>query len=191
MGKVKTSPGAGEITGKVGGMVYRRLWGGVFVHGVPDFSDRQLSEKQQGENNKLKLAGIIWKALDLTAKAVYTAKGKELNKPPFGLFYKDYYHPPTVQEIDLSQYMGQAGQIIRIRATAAIALARVEVTIRQTDGKVIESGQAAKPADKSAPWTYPATLAVEHAAGLIVEVTAVNWPGKSDARIQIVPGTGS
>jgi hypothetical protein len=54
---------------------------------------------------------------------------------------------------------------------------------------LIESSLAPKPETKDGRWVYQTMVAVANPAGLIAESVAVNWPGKRDSRIQIVPGS--
>ena len=178
MAKMKLNPAVDAFSGKLGNMVHRQLWGHHVVSRLPDFSDRVLSPNQVAQNNKYKSAGLIWKGLPDPVKAAYNDWGKRVNKPPYALFNKNHAVPPLVEEIDLSQYGGQAGQQIAVRAVDLFEVARVEITVRQTGGEVVEKGSAVKSQSQPQNWVYQASVTVPGPANLIVEAVAVNWPGK-------------
>jgi hypothetical protein len=191
MAKMKLSPTADELTGKLGNMVHRQLWGRHVVSRVPDFSRRVLTPKQLGENNKYKWAGLIWKGLSAETRAAYKDWGRQLNKPPYALFNLNYASPPVVENIDLSKYSGQPGQTINIRAVDLFEVARVEVTVRQVDGELVERGLAIRSQADPRQWNYQTTVVVPTPANLVIEAVAVNWPSKQASRPAVIslPGT--
>jgi hypothetical protein len=174
------------LTGKLGNMVHRQLWGRHVVSGVPDFSNRVLTPEQVSENNKYKLASLIWKGLPAEVKAAYKEWGKRLNKPPYALFNKNYASSPVVESIDVSKYGGQPGQTISIRVVDLFQVARVEVTVRQLGGEVVERGLAARSQTDLRDWIYQTTAALTPPIDLVVEAAAVNWPGKQGSRPAVV-----
>ncbi len=91
-----------------------------------------------------------------------------------------------MKEIDLSQYTGQAGQIIRVIAVDLVDLAAVEVIIRQAGGERLESGPATRPVDGSPYWLYQTTAAAGSPAALTVEAIATNWPGRRATCMQML-----
>ncbi len=186
MAKVENSPGAGGFRGKLGNLVYRKLYGELVVSRAPDFSNRVLTLKQRTENAKLRLAGAAWKESPPEVQALFKARARELNKPPFALFFKNFKEPPVIGEIDLSQYHGQVGQPIRIRASDLVQVARVEVSIRQAAGPPLESGLAAASGAEADLWIYQSTVAIVAPAGLIVEAIAFNCAGRRGDRLAVV-----
>ncbi len=186
MAKMKLNPAVETLSGKLGDMIHRQLWGRHVVSHVPNFSNYVPSLKQCAQNNKYKAAGAIWGTLAPEVKAAYGAWGKELNRPPYALFNKNYAHPPTVEDIDLSGYTGQPNQIINVHAVDLFEVARVQVTVRAAGGNVIESGAALKVEGSKRQWIYRTTGTVEEPAGLTVEAVAVNWPGREGNRIEIL-----
>jgi hypothetical protein len=184
MGKIKLNPAVHQLTGRVGDFVYRELWGDLICGPVPDFSDRVLSSAQVAENNKYKLAGLIWRQLDASVKAAYGAWGKRLNKPPYALFNKNRSRPPEVESIDLSAYTGKAGEPIGVVARDLFDVARVELVVREPAGAVVERGAAVRSATDPARWEYQSTAAIANTAGATVEATAGNWAAREGNRIQ-------
>ena len=185
MAKMKLSPTVDGLSGKLGNMVHRQLWGVHVVSRVPDLSDRVLSAKQQSQINQYKSAGFVWKSLPGEVKAAYRDWGKQLNKPPYTLFNKNYSRPPIVEDIDVSQYGGQAGQAIVVRATDLFAIASVEVAVRQVGGRLVEKGAAIKAEGDPDRWIYRTTATESAPADLVIEAEAVNWPGKRGNRLAL------
>jgi hypothetical protein len=62
------------------------------------------------------------------------------------------------------------------------------VTIRASDGAVLESGLAAKSKPTGDWWVYVAQTDLELAAGATVEAAALDWPGNRNSRVQLLPG---
>jgi len=190
MAKVKLNPALAGLSGKVGDLVHRRLWGKQVTSHLPDFSKRELTEKQLAQVDWLSLGSLKWKGLPAEVKARYKARAKELEMPPCALYLRTNARPPSVEELDLSQYTGQAGQTIRVAAVDLVDVAKVEVIIREAGGNQLEAGAATRPADGNPYWVYQTTAAASSAAGLTVEGTAVNWQGKRASRMQML-GTGT
>jgi hypothetical protein len=191
MAKMKLSPAVATLSGKLGNMVHRQLWGQHVVSPPPDFTDRVLSADQVAQNDKYRNAAMVWDALAADVKAGYKAWGKRLNKPPYALFNKNFSRPPSVEEIDLSQYAGQAGQTIGIRAVDLFEVAGVEVTVRAAGGNVVEKGAAVKKQGEKYKWAYQTTVAAQNPVGLSVEAMAKNWPGKQGNRVQLLTAPGT
>jgi hypothetical protein len=190
MAKVELNPSVAALRGKIGDLVYRRLWGHQITARAPDFSKRDLSEKQQAQVGRFTLGSLKWKGLPADVKARYKARARELEMPPCALYQKTSARPPLVEDIDLSQYGGQAEQIIRVSAVDLVDVATVEVIIRQAGGEMLESGPASRPADGDRYWVYRTTSAASIVAGLTVEAIAANWPGKRASRMQMLGNAG-
>ena len=189
MGKLKLSPGFAGMRGKVGNMVHRQVGNLQIAGALPDFSTRVLSDKQVASNNRFKESGVAWKGLPSAVKNTYKARAKELNSSPCGLHKKNYCQPPSVESIDLSGYTGQAGQSIAVRATDLVEVARIDVTIREAGGNVVESGAATPGIGGSMDWVYLSKTQVPIPAGLTVEAVAANWTGRTGSRLQLLPAT--
>jgi hypothetical protein len=185
MAKVTLHPSIGAMSGKLGDMVYRRLWGQEITSRLPDFSKRKLSEKQRAQVGRFTTGSVKWKGLPVEVQARYKARAKELEMPPCALYQKTNARPPSVEDIDLSQYTGQAGQFIRVGAVDLVDVAGVEVIIREAGGNQLEAGSATRPPEGNPYWIYQTTAAASSAAGVTVEATAANWPGKRASRMQM------
>ena len=106
----------------------------------------------------------------------------------------DFFNAPSVDEVDLSGYSGQAGDPIVIHASDDFAVSAVSVALTNTDGSSTAlrqaqgaSRKAARPA-KARPalhrvlrkrhrWLYTATTAVATGTQVRITVTATDRPG--------------
>jgi hypothetical protein len=70
----------------------------------------------------------------------------------------DWFHEPEVQELDLSNWHGGPGEIIRALAVDDVRVTQVTVLILAEDGTLLEQGPAVQAADKLW-WEYVTTVA--------------------------------
>ena len=186
MAKVQLNPSVAALSGKLGDMVYRQLWGRQTVGKLPDFSDRVLSAKQKDQVSRFATGSVKWRGLPPEVKARYTARARDLQMPPCALYQKTNVRPPVVEDLDLSQYTGQAGQVIRIGVVDLVDVASVEVIVRQAGGAQLEAGLATRPTDGDPYWIYQTTAAASNAVGMTVEAIALNWPGRRGDRMEML-----
>jgi hypothetical protein len=186
MAKVTLNPAVAALSGKVGGLVYRRLWGRQVISHVPDFSKRVWSAKQLAQVSRFTSGGVKWRGLPPEVKQRYTVRAKELQMPPCALYQRTSARPPSVEDLDLSQYTGQAGQTVRVGAVDLVDVASVCVIIREAGGAQLEAGAAVRLAPGDPYWIYQTTVAALNPAGLTIEAIAVNWPGRSASRMQLL-----
>jgi hypothetical protein len=117
---------------------------------------------------------------DTAAKTVYETKAK--GTQVFALAVADFFNAPAVDEIDLSQYTGKAGETIHIRASDDFEVRGVSVVIHDANGAVLEQGGAVAGGDGA--WTYTATTAVPTGQSVAIEVTATDRPGNKTTKTQ-------
>jgi len=63
---------------------------------------------------------------------------QEINAAP------DFFHAPNIDEIDLKEYSGAVGETIRVRVTDDFRVEQVQVSIVNSDGSLVEQGDAIK-----------------------------------------------
>lgn len=83
-----------------------------------------------------------------------TEKSDAMARPEFSVQSADVYRGAEIGEVDLSDWHGDAGQMIRVHAPAA---PQVTVVITDGDGLALEQGEAAR--GLGGLWTYT-TLAI-------------------------------
>ena len=187
MAKVDMNSLTQHLQGRVGDMVFRRVRGQMqavlrpcTLRRPPPTSD-QLAQQAVFKEALNYAKGAL---ADPEKRVVYEAAAQAKNKDARALAVGDFFRPPTVQKVDMSNYNGRVGDKIAIMADDDVAVRKVEVKVRKSDGTVLEEGPAAPLFDG---WVYTATTAVAAGTNLIIEVTAIDWPGNKGVKNQQYP----
>ena len=122
---------------------------------------------------------------DPVARAAYDMAGKEEDRSVQNLIMADFLRAPSVDEIDLGEYDGQAGSRILIRASDDFDVTGVEVVISAVTGGEIERGAAIPSSTDLDSWVYTATASVPD-THVRVEVTAIDRPGHKTTKVENV-----
>jgi hypothetical protein len=88
----------------------------------------------------------------------------------------DFLHAPNIDEIDLTAYHGTVNDTIRVRVTDDFRVQQVQVSILNSDGSIVEQGDAVKQTNQI-DWVYTATAANESTEGDKIVVRASDKPG--------------
>ena len=186
MAKVKLNPVLEGFRGKIGDLIFKRYNNEVVVTRSPDVTAAP-TQNQIEHREKFRLAALYGKTVmaDPESKALYDAKSKQTDVPVFALAIADFFHGPVVDEINLSDYTGQIGGLIHIRAHDDFQLKDVGVVIRDTSGTVLEQG-AADDGAQDGSWTYTATTNVPAGQTVAIEVTAIDLPGNKGTKTESV-----
>lgn len=186
MAKVKLNPVMEQMRGKVGDLVFKRFQDEVVIARKPGRSGRAPTPGQAAHRQRFRLAALYGKAVfaDPIQRALYADAAKTRRKSAFALTVSDYLNAPAVDDIDLSAYAGNAGDLIAIRASDDFGVAGVTVVIRDAAGAVLEQGAAVN--DRGA-WRYTASATVPPGQAVVVEVTATDRPGNKTVKSQAKP----
>lgn len=113
------------------------------ISSYPDMSRVVKSDKQKKENKRFREAMAYAKLqmADPVAKAGYQAKVKGLQKA-INIAIADFYHPPEISKVDLSNWKGRGGDVITIYATDDFRVEKVEAEITDSNGVLLESTAA-------------------------------------------------
>lgn len=115
--------------------------GRTIVSAKKDFeNDRTYSPAQLAQQQAFREAVAYAKAM--MGQEIYIIKANGGPRSPYNLAMADWFNRPQILEVDLSGWMGAAGELIRMRAQDDVLVAGVTVTISDGDGVVLESGQA-------------------------------------------------
>lgn len=114
---------------------------------------------------------------DPDQKAAYEQAAKAKGKPVFSLTVADFFNAPVLDEVDLSEYSGAAGDPIVIRAYDDFKVARLLVTVSDSEGQEIESWQAVETPPASGRWVYTASENAAQGITVRIAVTASDQPG--------------
>jgi len=179
MAKVKLNPILEGLSGKVGDLVFRQVNDKIVILQTPDFSGVEPTAAQLAHQARFRQAALYGKLVmaDPETKALYEAAAKAKGKPVFSLTVADFFNAPSVDEIDLSAYSGNAGDEIVILASDDFDVASVQVALTDGDGNPIENGPATETPENSGRWVYTATADVETATTVRIAVTAEDRPG--------------
>lgn len=166
-----------EASGTMGRMIYRQAYGKTVISRKPVVNDADLTVAQQENHARFKKAVAYGKKAMVNAdvRPLYDAAAKGRNMPVFAVAMADFFNAPTIQEVDVFGYSGNAGDTITILAADDFGVAKVHVMISNPDGSPIENGEAVETGAGSGEWIYTAT--VQGQPTVKVQVVAVDRPG--------------
>ena len=112
---------------------------------------------------------------DPDIKAAYAAVAKP-GRTAFNRAVTDASLPPKIGKMDTGNYHGQPGDYLIIDATDDFKVIAVQISIHNTNGHLIEQGDAIKQIN-TVDWLYAVTVANEPMAGSKITATATDLPG--------------
>ena len=179
MAKVKLNPILEQISGKVGDLVFKRYGDETVIGQKPDLSGVEASPAQLAARERFREAALYGKMVmaDVETKALYTEAAKGKGQLVFSLTVADFFHAPSVDEVDLSSYTGAVGDEIIIMARDDFEVLSVEVALSEAAGNPIESGAAVETPADSGRWVYTASADVPTGTTVRIAVTASDRPG--------------
>jgi len=104
---------------------------------------------------------------------IYVSKAAGTPMNPYNVALADWFHAPEILELDLGDWSGQPGKVLRVKALDDVLVMQVSVSIRDAGGALLEQGPATSV--DSLWWEY-----TTHAAGsgrLTVLASAQDMPG--------------
>lgn len=184
MGLIKNNILLRGVRGMLGETIVIRKTGSQLQ--MANRPDRQAkaTPKQQAIQDKFRTAAKYAKQQmsDNAAKALYATGITESKKSARIVAVSDYLNPPKVHFIGTSGYMGDAGNTIVVNATDDFMVTRLEVTIKASDGTILETGLAVKDADinKVDSWFYVTKENNPSLPGTTILAVAYDRPGNTD-----------
>jgi hypothetical protein len=165
------------LRGKIGDLlIFRQLHGQTVISKVPQ-PGKKASEKQLAHRQRFQRA-VVYSTIacaDPELSAAYkAAAGKTQSARNIAI--ADMLHAPDITGIDLSNYHGQPGDVITIDVTDDFAVKEVKVIITNSDGSLVEEGNAQSDAS-GFRWTYIATQTNAGLEGDRIEIMASDIPG--------------
>jgi hypothetical protein len=151
--------------------------GRTILSNRPHFrADRVFTPAQRAQQARFRAArAYAREAKDLD---VYQAKAAGTSHTPSNIAMMDWFHPPEILEIDLANWTGQAGQVIRIRAVDDVQVRQVSVAILDESNAELEQGLATL---NGGNWMYWTTVAATRRAKVLVR--AEDLPGHVTEKI--------
>lgn len=133
--------------------------------------DRTFSAAQLERQERFRDASTY--AKDAKSETVYQQKAEGTPMNAYNVAMADWFHAPEVQEIDMENWNGAVGDIIRIKAVDDVQVNQVTVLITDSGGTVLEQGAATNAG--SGWWTY--TTQTEISGSPRVVASARDLPG--------------
>ena len=183
MAIVDNNPLLSKISGMLGDTVVFRMWRGRMLMSNRPKKREKLSDKQKVTVDRFKLAAryAVTQMKDPAAKLDY-GKGTNFQKhSAYLVALCDHMNPPKVHYIKADDYTGAVGETIAIKATDDFKVVRVKVSITDSDGVVLEQGDAVATVRKPWIWKYQTTVLNTMAKGTMIRATAYDKPGNRDS----------
>jgi hypothetical protein len=111
---------------------------------------------------------------------IYINQARETGSTPYNVAIVDWFGAPRVLEIDMDDWTGKPGQIIRVKARDNVAVIAVKVVIRDAQQNVLEAGEAIQMKNGGAWWHYTTQATAAMQPFPTVEATAQDLPGNTD-----------
>ncbi len=137
MAKVKKNMLVRGLSGSLGEDYYARITrdGRTIISTKPDFSNRQFSEEQLEQQNRVKLAAAYAKVASKT-NPIYAQKAKGTSKNAYNIAFADWFNPPSISRIEFCE-----GNI-RAMVHDDVMVTRVAVAILDEAGQCLQQGEA-------------------------------------------------
>lgn len=165
--------------------------GRTIVCNKPVFAeDRVFTPAQQAQQERFRAARAY--AKQAKGLEIYQAKAAGTPQTPSNVAMTDWFHRPEIVEIDLSSWMGQRGQVIRVRAVDDVMVKKVEVVILDETGEIREKGEGVREeGDRETGvrgegdwWAYCTTTPATKGSKVLVR--AEDLPGHAVERVKDV-----
>jgi hypothetical protein len=187
MAKSKKNVITHGLSGKIGDLlVFRQIDGQTVVSQMPKRSRKKASEKQSAHRRRFQQA-VLYAQIAIESPEtgeLYKSAAEKTGKKSFNIAVADFFNAPDIENIDLSEYCGNVGDRIRIIARDDFAVKAVTVRITNSDGSLVEEGEAVH--SVSALWIYTATRDNENLEGDKIVVTASDLPGNLSSEELII-----
>lgn len=160
------------LSGKIGDIiVFSQRDGKTIVSKAPRKRTGESSDKQKEQQARFQQAVLYGKSVlaDPAQKALYESTGRRA----YNVAVADMLKAPKIDRIDLSNYGGQVGDIIRIRVYDDFKVKQVSVQIYNSNGTLLEEGEAIL---EGIDWVYTATAINTELAGDKIVVRATDLP---------------
>jgi hypothetical protein len=117
-------------------LMFRRLRDGRTILCVkPDFSKRKFSKGQKDHQSRFKEAAAYAREAAKT-QPIYAQLAAGTMKTAYNIALSDWFNLPVIRRIE------RTGNLIRIQASDNVLVTRVQVSILDEAGKVLEKGEA-------------------------------------------------
>jgi hypothetical protein len=172
-----------DLKGKIGRLVFYELNGKPCVREVP-VREEPFRPGELKSQSRFKLASKFAAAVltDPIQRARYEQIAQKNHRSANNVAVSDFLRAPTLAEIDLSQYTGCSGQVIKVIAVEGdIGAAEVKITVADGAQNTLEEGFAWKEATGNT-WFYETRVDLAPNQPLWITVMATDQPGNRTTR---------
>ena len=163
-------------SGKLGNqIVFRQGKGGQTIIAVKPAAGRSFNPAQQAHQDAFRNA--IAYAKTAKDETIYLTKSQGTTMTAFNAAVADWFNKPEVLEINIDNWTGDAGQIIRVKAQDDTQVTKVHVQIADAQGNILEEGDAVQ-AD-GLWWAYTTSTGEVNPSTATVKATAHDLPGNN------------
>ena len=188
--KVILQNGLRGLSGTMEDWVYQYRNGKTYI-GPRHPSTKEPSQAMLNQRERFAEASVYAKMAmaEPALCAFYGPIAEERGMNIYTMAVADFLNEPEIKPLDLSNYKGQIGDTISIRAIDDLGVADVDVTLTASDGTRIEQGKAIEKGVRSGVWIYTATKPVSLGSDIFIEVVGVDHAG-TEAKITESPTVG-
>jgi len=127
-------------------LVFRQMKDGrTIISTKPDFSNRTFSKEQLAHQRRFQEAAAYARDAAKT-NPIYAQLAKETSKNAYNIALSDWFNRPVIHEVQ------QQSEVIHVKVTDNVLVAKVHITILDEQGKAIEQGEAILQEDQL--WEY-------------------------------------
>ncbi|MEJ1239865.1 hypothetical protein WBG78_17130 [Chryseolinea sp. T2] len=183
---IENNPAVAGASGTLGNTLVYKQYNGKTIIANKGKKREKLSEKQEEQVGRFKQATKYAKR-ELQKPEMKSLYAKGINKAKFimsayNVAIADFLTPPEIKEIDTKDYTGEAGQLIRVRATDDFKVKSVTITLADAEGEVIETGEAQERGKKGL-WRYTTNIRRLAVKGTVVTAVAKDYPGNTTTQV--------
>ena len=187
MAKVGNNIVTQGLSGMLGNQLVFRMRGSkTYVAKAPVKTEQELTEAQIEHRRHFQEAILYAKGAIASPemKAAYQEAAEE-DTTAYNVAVADFMNAPHIDEIDISQYTGQPGSNIVVRAVDDFKVAEVAVVIYNPDGSLVEQGLAVEE-QGGYQWKYTATALNADLSGDKIIIRVSDIPGNLTEQIQML-----
>jgi hypothetical protein len=180
MAKVKDNILLQGFSGTIGkSLTFRQIGGQTFVSNYQKAPTGEPTEKAVAARTRFAEATAYARRVvkDPELKAMYQAKVQG-GQRAFNIAVMDAMQPPVVENIQVENFQGRAGNEIKVRATDDFKVDKVVISVYSHTGELLEQGNAGLK-ENSDHWIYHLTQNIPVLAGSKITAVASDLPGNS------------
>lgn len=158
-------------------IVYRQRDGKTILSAKPKKSDKPLTDKQKAQHSRLnegnkyaervKADEVLFEIYQAEATASLSWHNRAV---------KDYLEAPVIEDVLVKGFTGKAGDTIVIYAFDNFSIASVKVTITDSEGNILEAGEANVEIDNG-KYVYRLKADIPTEKGVKLKAEARDLPG--------------